>query len=152
MDFMAIREGLAANLSGLPDCQVSPYLLDNPTPRMLSVAGFEEIDYAQSFGDDAQLMVIVEGCVDWGGAGDIAAQKKFDRWLAATGPESVREAVNSDLRLTSRLDVDGNLTNGHPPACDDLACMTFRGYRRARLTNGTTVLLGDWLVQVETSQ
>lgn len=145
-----ICEGLAANLAAIPDTQVSAYMLDNPTPGMLQVAGLDEIEYDKTFGRDDTLFVVVEGCASLAG-GDIASQKRFRRWLASSGTESVKAAIEADRQLTKRLQHDGTVQTGQPAAADTLRVTRFRGYRRHRLENGTEVLLGDWIVQVETS-
>lgn len=145
-----IRQGLAANLAAIPDTQISAYMLDNPTPGMLQVAGLDEIEYDRTYGRDDTLFVVIEGCASLA-SGDIGSQKRFDRWLASSGAESVKAAVESDKTLTKRLQPDGTVQTGQPAAADALRVTRFRGYRRQRLENGTEVLLGDWIVQVETS-
>lgn len=126
-----------------------PYLLADPTSPVLQVAGPEDIDYLQTFGDDATFMFIIEGCT--GRVSAAGAQKRFDLWIAATGDQSVRQAVQADRRLTSRLMDDGSILTNQDPAADDLVVRQFRGYRRERLESGVEVLCGDFLVQVETS-
>lgn len=148
--FDDIRRGIAGNLAAIADAQVSAYMLDNPTPGMLQVAGLDEIEYDNTYGRDDTLFVVVEGCASLAG-GDIGSQKRFDRWLASSGAESVKAAVESDKRLTKRLQHDGTVQTGQVAVADDLRVTRFRGYRRHRLENGSEVLLGDWIVQVETS-
>lgn len=145
-----IRRGLAANLRLVPDCLVSPYLLDSPTTPALQVAGFDTIDYLDSFGPGVSLRIIVEGAT--GLAHSRAAQARFDRWLWPTGADSVKAAIESDTRLTSRLSEDGkSVLADQDPACDALQVVEFRGYRQARVRDGVELLLGDWVVQVEAS-
>jgi hypothetical protein len=147
-DIEAIRRGLAGNLRAVPDCQVSAYLLDNPTAAALQVAGFDEIDYVQSFGDDTSFSFVIEGSA--GLASDIGSQQRFDRWLGATGDESVKSALEANRTLTSRLLDNGTVQTGQVALADDLQVRLFRGYRKARLANGSEVLLGDWLVELVT--
>lgn len=149
-DFADIRRGLAGNLAAIADTQVSAYMLDNPSPGMLQVAGLDEIEYDRTFGRDDTLFVVIEGCASLA-AGDIGSQKNFDRWLASSGAGSVKAAVESDKRLTKRLQQDGTVQTDQPAVADDLRVTRFRGYGRRRLENGTVVLLGEWIVQVETS-
>lgn len=150
-DIDAIRKAIAANLSAIPDCQVLPYFSEAPTPATLQVAGIEVTDYVQSMGPDASFIFIVEGVCDVSAIGLIASQKRFDRWIAPTGEQSIRQALYADTNLTSRVDEKGqNLTTGHEDAADDIALIEFRGYRR-QTVKGVEVLLGDFAVQVETS-
>lgn len=145
-----IREGLAANLAAITGTQISAYMLDNPSPGMLQVAGVESLDYLRTMGDDATYTFIVEGCASLA-AGDKGSQRRFDEWLQPVGATSVRAALEADRRLTKRLQGNGNVATNQSPAADDLIVREFRGYRRHRLPNNTEVLLGDWVVQVETS-
>ena len=145
-----IRRGLAANLRAIEDCVVSPWLQENPVRDALSVAGPEKMEYAEgAFGADASdrggpLTIIVEGVCSLAG-GLRAAQDRFDDWILWEVPE----AIESDVRLTSRLNDDGSVTEDEDPACDALAVREFRGYRRERLGNGTDeFLVGDWVVDV----
>jgi hypothetical protein len=143
-----IRQGLAANLRSLEDCQVSAYLLDNPTGPTLQVAGFEGIDYAQSYGPTTLLEVVVEGATPLGG-GTRGAYERFDEWILGDG--TVWDAIEADQTLTSRLRDNGSVLENQDPVADSVAVQEFRGYRRSRLASGVEVLLGDWLVQVLTS-
>ncbi|HSE44720.1 MAG TPA: hypothetical protein VLA89_05260 [Gemmatimonadales bacterium] len=145
-----IRRGLAANLRTIEDCTVSPWLQENPVRDALSVAGPEKMEYAEgAFGSLASdrggpLTIIVEGVTSLAG-GLRAAQDRFDNWILWEVPE----AIESDVRLTSRLNDDGSTTSGQAAACDALAVREFRGYRRERLGNGTDeFLVGDWVIDV----
>jgi hypothetical protein len=150
----ALRRGLAANLRAVPDCTVSTYLHPDPPKLCLSVAGpdvgSEAVGYNEGgFGvlasdRGAQMPMIVEGVVSCAG-GLRAAQEIFDEWILWLVPE----AIESDVRLTSRLNEDGTITTDQAAACDFLAVREFRGYRRERLGNGTDeFLVGDWVVDV----
>lgn len=147
----AVRKGLAANLRAIEDCVVSPWLLEDPIKDCLSVAGVLTAEYAEGgFGElasdrGASVPIIVEGAVSMAG-GLRAAQDRFDAWILWAVPE----AIESDVRLTSRLASNGtSITSDQDPACDSLAVREFRGYRRERLGNGTDeFLVGDWVVDV----
>lgn len=143
-----IRRGLAANLRALEDCQVSPWLLDSPTGPTLQVAGFEGIDYAQSYGQTSSLEVVIEGATPLAG-GIRGAYERFDVWLL--GDDSVWDSLEANQTLTSRLRDNGSVLENQSPVADAVAVQEFRGYRRTRLANNIEVLLGDWLVQVITS-
>lgn len=146
----AVRRGLAANLSAVPDCQASSWLTENPVMDALSVAGVETAEYVEGgFGvlardRGARLPIIIEGVVSMAG-GLRSAQDRFDAWILWLVPE----AIESDVRLTSRLNDDGTVSTDQSAACDYLAVREFRGYRRERLGNGTDeFLVGDWVVDV----
>src|SRR5262245_8054161 len=134
----AIRSGLAANLRAVPDCTVSSWLIEQPTMDCLSVAGVESAEYKEGgFGElaserGASIPFIIEGAVSMAG-GLRAAQERFDAWVLWLVPE----AIESDVRLTSRLNANGSVSADNEPACDALAVREFRGYRRERLGNGS---------------
>lgn len=149
MDIEAIRRGLAANLRTVPDCQVSAWLLDNPTGPSLQVAGFDEIDYLQDFGAGSTLRMLIEGAV----AGGIsrAAYTQFDKWLLRGTEDSVVDALLADRQLTKRLRDNGTVQTGQPAACQDLIVTRFRGYRFVRTRDGSTeVLVGNWAIELLT--
>lgn len=145
-----LRLALAGNLAAIDSIQVSPWLLDNPTPGMLQVAGIEEADYVRTMGDDVTYTFIIEGCQSLA-AGDKGSQKLFDKWIEPTGSLSVRAALKADKRLTRRWQEDGTVLTGQTALADSLVVRRFRGARRHKLPNGTEVLLGDWVVDVETA-
>ena len=88
-DLEPIREGLAANLAAITDCQVSAYMLARPSPPTLQVMGPDEIEYDTAFarGGDS-LRMIVQGFV--GAVDGKGAQKRLDQWLAGSGAQSVK--------------------------------------------------------------
>jgi len=145
-----IRRGLAANLDGIRtarDCQLSAYLLDNPTGPSLQVAGFEGIE-AQAYGPTWLVGVVIEGATPLAG-GSRGAYARFDEWLL--GDFTVWDAIETDQTLTSRLRDNGSVLAGQSPVADSVAVQEFRGYRRGRSANQVEMLFGDWLVQVLTS-
>lgn len=147
-----ICRAIAGNLAAIPDTQVSAYLLDNPTPGTLQVAGPGSIDFdTGGFGRDDTFFILIEGCASLA-AGDIGSQRRFRRWCDSSGAHSVKQAVESDKNLTKRLLDDGTVQTGQPAVADDLRVTEFpRETNRERLENGTVVLVGRWIVQVETS-
>lgn len=148
-DMEAIRRGLAANLRAtLPigEGQVSPYLLENPTPPCLQVGGLDGVDYTTlgfGHGGDTHRFVI-EACL--GRSSDVGAQKLLDELLS--GSSSVKRALESNRTLTSRLREDGTVQTGHAAAADWVKCREYRGQSRFTLPNGVEVLLASWLVEV----
>jgi len=146
----AIRRGLAANLSDVADCVVSPWLQMSPTMDALSVVGPQSAEYSEGgFGElaserGASVPFVIEGAVSLAG-GLRSAQDRFDAWVLWLVPE----AIESDIRLTSRLLDSGSISTDHIAACDSLAVREFRGYRRERLGNSTDeFLIGDWVVDL----
>lgn len=91
-----LRRGLAANLSNLP-WQISPYVLDNPSPPCVYIAS-GPIEYDQTMGrghDNWEYLVYaLVGYVS-----DIGAQMTLDTMLASAGPMSVKALVESDRTL-----------------------------------------------------
>lgn len=93
-----IREGIAANLSGI-SAQILPYLLSNPSPPSVQIVP-AEIAYDQSMSrglDKYRFTVQVIVCA----VSDIEGQKKLDTYLAPAGTGSVKTALESDRTLGS---------------------------------------------------
>lgn len=148
-DVQTIREGLAGNLAALRENgtvgQVSPYLLDNPTPPSLLVAAVDSFEFL-GFGESVRWTILVEACL--GLVSDIASQEILNKLLAPSGATSLVAAVEADERLTSRLDVAGVLTANQAPAADSVAFAEYRGQNRFTLRNGAEVLLAVWAFEV----
>lgn len=107
-----IRAGLAANLSAIDGCQVSAYMLSNPTPPCL----FVSIDPAEGVRYDRAMQrgldeysLRVHGIVAV--TSDQGAQSRLDEWLASRGPGSVKAAIESDRTLGGVAD-DTHVTAG----------------------------------------
>jgi hypothetical protein len=139
-DLTAIREGLAANIAGLTGIQTSAYLLANPTPPAAEIEP-GPIDYDKAFArglDDWRFLVRVFV----GLTSDIGAQKRLDVFLAPSGVNSIKAAIESDPQLGG--------------ACDDLRVMKCTGYKlfvREVTSAGRGSPLGpligaEWTVQV----
>jgi hypothetical protein len=96
-DLAAIRAGLAANLTTIPDLQVLPQLLSNPTPPCVIVfAGPTEFDKAMGRGLDT-IVFIVRVLVP--SAVDIEAVVNLDPYMAGSGTRSIKAAIETDLTL-----------------------------------------------------
>jgi hypothetical protein len=132
-----IREGLATNLRTLSDSpnnvQVSPYILDNPTPPSLYVMGPEETiyDLAMQRGLD-EWQIIVQGFV--GGVTDIGAQIRLDEWLAPSGGNSVKTALEKDKTLGGKV-------------CN-IRVVSSSGYRLYHVESQVTTLGADWTCRI----
>jgi len=97
-----IREGLATNLREITGCQVSAYMLSQPTtPCLYVVPGDIEFDQAMQRGMDRWTFRVVALA---GLASDIGAQKKLDEFLAPSGATSVKAAVEADRTLGGVVD------------------------------------------------
>src|SRR3989304_8197476 len=97
-----IREGLRANLATITGCQVSAYMLSQPTtPCLYVVPGDIEFDQAMQRGMDRWTFRVVALA---GLASDIGAQKKLDEFLAPSGATSVKAAGEADRTLGGVVD------------------------------------------------
>lgn len=135
-----IREGIAANLkASLTGCQVSAYVLANPTPPCLWVRlnPEEGVLYSQAMQEGSQTWhMLIEGWV--GAVADIGAQKKLDAWIAPFGDQSVRAAIESDLTLGGVL------------GPSQMTVQECNAYEKYVLPDGSEVLGAKWSVMVIT--
>lgn len=133
----ALRAALADNLRALSGLQVSEYQLSNPTPPSAMVeVGPIEYDRANARGTDVWTFVVT---LIVSLNSDIGAQKNLDRFLAPSGDQSVKQAIEADCTL------DGN--------ADDLRVTNCTGQRIYSLdtTGGTqraSYLGAEWTVEV----
>ena len=96
-DHETIRAALAASLGVLKGVQAHPYVLGDPTPPTIYVfPGDTEYDKAAARGLDRVEYTVraLSGAV-----GDIAAQRTLDKFLANSGPSSVKAALEKDRTL-----------------------------------------------------
>lgn len=128
-----IRAGLAANLeAALSDMQISAYLLSNPTPPAIEIAPAPIVfDLAMHRGSD-ELKFVVRAFV--GLTTDVGAQKRLDLMLAGSGPESLKEAIESDCSLGG--------------AIDDLRVVSASAPRVYGRDGQPPVLGAEWLVEI----
>lgn len=150
-DLDAIRRGLAANLATLRTAgtvgQVSAYLLENPTPPSLQVAGVDTIDYDEhgfgSAGED-NWRILIEAAL--GKVSDTGSQDLLNTLLSES---SVKTAIEADTKLTSRLSANGQtVTTGQSAAALWVKCRRYRGQSRVVFPNGAELLLATWEVEV----
>lgn len=139
---------MAANLAVLrPSWQVSPYLLDAPTPPCVQVGGLVAPVEYQTFGTAHPLFTFgIEAALLR--SSDIGSQQQLDS-LMDGGEFDLSAAVEDDARLTSRLLDDATLEISQEPACDDLECV-FQTQGPFVSENGTRLLLATWHVRVMT--
>jgi len=147
-----IRRGIAAELrTVLPASsgQVYPWLLDNPTPPSLVVAGLapDGLEGTGMGAGQSRYLIVVEACLDLGS--DIGSQAMLDSWI--TDVPATLEAANAVTgALTKRMSDDGAVTTGQPAACDSISLDRYRGQQPFTLPNGTRVLLAGWTFEVLT--
>ena len=134
----SIRRALAANLESIPGCQVSAYVLANPTLPTLWVrpATDEAIEYHRAMGNGVENVHMTVQAY-FGTSGDIAAQERLDDLLASTGTKSVKAAIESDRTLGG--------------AADDLVVQSCSGYQEYARPDGTTAFGAQWNVLVLTT-
>lgn len=101
MNFTTIREALAANLAPLePDWQVSPYILDNPTPPTIQIFPTETIyDLTMKRGLD-EVGMTIQAIVAL--TSDIAAQQLLDSAMdsaSLTGVKALIDGTPADSTL-----------------------------------------------------
>jgi hypothetical protein len=127
-----IRAGLAANLSVLPDIQVSPYLLANPTPPVVCVIPGETTwDYTYGRGYD-QLTMRVQLFVSLNL--DVASQQTLDKYQAGSGALSVKQAIEAEETLGG--------------VADSTSVVSTTGPQLFTRADGVAVLMAEWNVQV----
>jgi hypothetical protein len=127
-----IREGLAANLSTIPDLVESAYVFSNPMPPCAEVLPTSiSYDQAHQRGLDYLFFTVR---VYVANTLNEAAQKKLDLMLAATGEYSVKTALESDGTLGG--------------AADDLQVTECTGYRIYPRDGGASLLGAEWTVRV----
>ena len=128
----AIRNGIATNLAVLPDIQVEPYMLANPTPPAAHVKPGETLyDRTMGRGLDEltfKVQVFLPMIVD------VASQQNLDQYLAGSGSLSVKTAIESDKTL------GGIVQDTHVTMCSEPML-----YRHA---DGKSSLMCEWTVQV----
>lgn len=96
-DLAKIRAGLAANLAVLPDVQVNPYWLSNPTPPAIHVFP-GQIMFDSTFQRGMDILEFrVQAFI--GLTTDIGAQTTLDQYLAGSGALSVKAALEADKTL-----------------------------------------------------
>lgn len=125
--------------------QVSPFLLDSPTPRMLMVAGVDDVTYLD-FGDGVEWTILVSAAL--GLLTDQASQKTLRRLLAPSGGDSIVAALEADQSLTTKLNNDGTVSTGQSAAADSIAFSEYRGQISPVLADGSQILLATWAFEV----
>lgn len=143
----SIREAMAASLSGLDNVQVSAYMLASPTPPTIHLypggpAGDFEYDQTMRRGLDL-VPFTVQAFVALGN-GDLASQRNLDAFLATSGTQSVKAA----LQAPDSTDENGNDTvtlGGLIEGLHVVRCLPYQQF----VFEGRGPLLGaEWHVNV----
>lgn len=151
----AIRRGLAANLNVFANdgYQVQPFALSAPVPPGFQISP-DRIDFHQTLQSGMEIRrFVVIGTVGY--ANDVASQEQLDALLDdrvdVSDQLSVREALEADQALTSRLEDDGTVLTGQPSAADDVTVVFCSGYRLYPIQGAQQIVLGaEWTVEVRT--
>jgi hypothetical protein len=151
----AIRQALGANLATTYaplGFQVKPFALSAPAPPGFQML-FDRVDFHEELQRGELLRFILLGTVGY--ADDVDAQEKMDALLNdqdnVSDPLSVRQALESDQALTSRLLDDGSIVTGQPSAGQDVTVRVGAAYRLYPMQGGNQLLLGsEWTVEVVT--
>lgn len=131
MSLTTIRAGLAANLGAIPDIQVLPYLVSQPTPPALMVFPSEiTYDLANARGWDMTTLTIRAAVSFTSGEG---SQTLLDKFMAPNGTYSVKQAAESDQTLGGAAD-NVNVRNVVGPVLT--------------IVESTEYLTADWSVDV----
>jgi len=128
-----LRAGIETRLATIPNVVTSAYMLDNPPDLTLQVMGPDQVDYDQAAarGHDNWVFV-VQGFS--GSPASQAAQMNLDEWLAPTGTNSVKAAIEGDRSL-------GGIV-------DDCWVRSASGYREYELPNRGRVLGAEWTLLI----
>lgn len=130
-DIAVLRAGLAANLSAIPGCQVSAYMLGSPTfPTLWVVPDEAEYDKTMGRGHDDEFFVVQALC---GTPSDIGAQKTMDKFLS-DGAYSVKDAIESDGTLGGEA--------------QDVHVTRREGYRTLNVEGRGLTLVCEWKVRI----
>ncbi len=142
MSVTTIREGLAANLSAIPEVQVSAYILASaPVGPRLQVFP-SNVEYDMTMGSRRsgkhltdEYTFTVQGMVPLNE--DIGNQQALDRMLDSSGPTSVKTAIEADKTLGG--------------ACDSLYVSSEAGIQLAT-SQSMPLLLAEWTVTIISSE
>lgn len=93
-----IRAGLETRLATIPNVNTAAYMSDSPNDLTLQVMGPDLIEYdlAMHRGLDRWTIIIQAFS---GSPDSTAAQENLDSWLAPTGANSVKAAIEGDATL-----------------------------------------------------
>jgi hypothetical protein len=133
------RHALADKLSTIPELQVTPYMLSDPTPPAAHVFPTPVVyDTAFQRGDDDwtfTLQVFVST-----GSGDQAAQRKLDAFIEPEGPKSVKAKLEEPDTEDGRVSLGGVISDLHVTRCE--------GYRLYAREGRAPLFGSEWTIKV----
>lgn len=135
-----IRAGLETRLATIPEVTTSAYMLENPPGLTLQVMGPDRVEYdkAAQRGHD-NWTFIVQGFS--GSPESRAAQTNLDAWLDASGPNSVKAALEGDRGQGQAPGVPGGALGG---LVDDIWVFESTGYQEYHFKSGVVMLGAHW--------
>ncbi|WP_307869004.1 hypothetical protein [Umezawaea beigongshangensis] len=131
MDVTAVFQGLAEAVDTIPGLNCHPFLPDSISPPTFAPVDLE-IAYNTTFGNRVEFNP-VRCRLLLSRADDKSGQRKLQQYLAASGPKSVKAAIEADRTLGG--------------TCDSLHVMTVTGYGWYEHA-GTQYLGAQWDVRV----
>lgn len=140
-DIAALRAGLSANLDPVAGLQNSAYLLTNPTPPAAEIEPAKiEYDLTMQRGMDRWLFIVR---VFVGFSSDLGAQHKLDAFMASSGAQSIKAAIESDSQLGgAAFDLRVTECSGYKVFVREISGMAGRG------SAGGPMIGCEWTVEV----
>lgn len=114
------REALAAKLNSIPDLQVTPYMLSDPTPPAAHVFP-TPVEFDSSFGRGSDEWTFTLQVLVSEGSGDRGKQALLDAYMEPWGPKSVKATLEEPDTEDGRVSLGGVI--------DDLRVVRCEGYR-----------------------
>lgn len=130
-----IRQAIAdAVTAAIPDLQVSPWMLSDPSPPAAHIFP-TPVDYDKAFQGGLDIWTFTLEVFVAENSGDRGVQMLLDEYLEPRGPRSIKEAVEADETL-----------GGLVFSCRITTC---QGYRRF-ITQGRAYVLGtEFVIEVQ---
>ncbi|MFC6094736.1 hypothetical protein [Saccharothrix lopnurensis] len=97
MDFLGVRRGLAAAAAAIDGLSALPFMPDSVSPPTFFV-GEMDLEFDKAFGRGLDELVATCRLLT-SRASDDGGQAELDRYLAGSGPYSVKEALEADPSL-----------------------------------------------------
>lgn len=129
---MVIREKLAEQVFEKTGLRISPYMVARPQPPQAHIVPGEiSYDRAMARGIDSLVLVIQ---VFVAVVSETSAQKRLDAYLAPSGSDSIKAAVEADRTLGGVV--------------ADASVVSASGYRVYEIGGRAPVLGAEWTVEI----
>ena len=99
MDLTEVREGLAARLNNVSGLRVFSYVPDSASPPIAVVAFPESFEFDLAMNRGLDSFPIIPVLILVGRASDRASQALLATFVAASGPTSIKQAIEGDRTL-----------------------------------------------------